>query len=178
MSTCFHIEEGALIFKRRYETVRIEGWGEHGLRVRSTENHTFTQENWALSENVPHTASVWTEDRMTRWNYTQHIAVIENGDIRAVFYFAVEEDPTYGYIDGAWMNDSPYGVIHRIAVGQSGRGAAAECFQFAYERCGNLRIDTHEKNIPMQRCLAKNGFRRCGIIYLEDGDPRIAYQKE
>ena len=83
MSTCFHIEEGALIFKRRYETVRIEGWGEHGLRVRSTENHTFTQENWALSENVPHTASVWTEDRMTRWNYTQHIAVIENGDIRA-----------------------------------------------------------------------------------------------
>ena len=81
MSTCFHIEEGALIFKRRYETVRIEGWGEHGLRVRSTENHTFTKENWALSENVPHTASVWTEDRMTRWNYTQHIAVIENGGV-------------------------------------------------------------------------------------------------
>lgn len=104
--------------------------------------------------------------------------MLENGDIRAVFYFAVEEDPTYGYIDGAWMNDSPYGVIHRIAVGQSGKGAAAECFRFAYERCGNLRIDTHEKNIPMQRCLAKNGFRRCGIIYLEDGDPRIAYQKE
>ena len=43
--------------------------------------------------------------------------------------------------------------------------------------CGNLRIDTHEKNIPMQGCLAKNGFARCGIIYLEDGDPRIAYQK-
>ena len=55
---------------------------------------------------------------------------------------------------------------------------AAECIRFAYERCGNLRIDTHEKNIPMQRCLAKNGFARCGIIYLEDGDPRIAYQKE
>ena len=104
--------------------------------------------------------------------------MLENGDIRAVFYFAVEEDPTYGYIDGAWMNDRPYGVIHRIAVGQSGKGAAAECFQFAYARCGNLRIDTHEKNIPMQRCLVKNGFRRCGIIYLEDGDPRIAYQKE
>ena len=104
--------------------------------------------------------------------------MLENGDICAVFYFAVEEDPTYGYIDGAWINDRPYGVIHRIAVGQSGKGAAAECFRFAYERCGNLRIDTHEKNIPMQRCLAKNGFRRCGIIYLEDGDPRIAYQKE
>ena len=101
-----------------------------------------------------------------------------NGAICAVFYFAVEEDPTYGYIEGAWLNDAPYGVIHRIAVGENGRGTAAECFKFAYECCGNLRIDTHEDNIPMQRCLAKNGFHRCGIIYLEDGDPRIAYQKE
>lgn len=103
---------------------------------------------------------------------------LKNNNIRAVFYFAVEEDPTYGYIEGAWLNDTPYGVIHRIAVGDSGKGVAAECFRFAYDRCRNLRIDTHEKNIPMQRCLMKNGFTRCGIIYLEDGDPRIAYQKE
>lgn len=97
--------------------------------------------------------------------------------IRAVFYFAVEKDPTYGYIEGAWLNDEPYGVIHRIAVGESGKGVAAECFVFAENCCKNLRIDTHEKNTPMQRCLAKNGFHRCGIIYLEDADPRIAYQK-
>lgn len=97
--------------------------------------------------------------------------------IRGVFYFAVEADPTYGYIDGAWLNNAPYGVIHRIAVGESGKGAAAECFDFAAQYCDNVRIDTHEKNIPMQRCLAKNGFSRCGIIYLENGDPRIAYQK-
>lgn len=102
---------------------------------------------------------------------------LKDGNIQAVFYFAVEEDPTYGYIDGAWLNSEPYGVIHRIAVGESGRGVAAECFRFAMERCENLRIDTHEDNIPMQQCLAKNGFTRCGIIYLEDGDPRIAYQK-
>ena len=103
---------------------------------------------------------------------------MRDGKLCAVFYFAVEEDSTYGYIEGAWLNSRPYGVIHRIAVGENGKGVAAECFRFAYERCQNLRIDTHEKNIPMQRCLAKNGFSRCGIIYLEDGDPRIAYQKE
>ena len=101
-----------------------------------------------------------------------------DGDrICAVFYFAVEADPTSGYIEGAWCNDEPYGVIHRIAVDGSGKGVAAECFAFAAQHCDNIRIDTHEKNIPMQRCLAKNGFARCGIIYLEDGDPRIAYQK-
>ena len=101
----------------------------------------------------------------------------KNGEIAAVFYFAVEEDPTYGYIDGAWQNDRPYGVIHRIAVSSSGKGVAAECFDFALNHCDELRIDTHADNIPMQRCLAKNGFSRCGIIYLEDGDSRIAYQK-
>ena len=97
--------------------------------------------------------------------------------IRAVFYFGVEADPTYSYIEGNWLNDAPYGVIHRIAVVESGKGTAAECFAFAAERCGNIRIDTHEKNIPMQHCLAKNGFIRCGTIYLDNGDPRIAYQK-
>ena len=102
---------------------------------------------------------------------------LKDGNICAVFYFAREADPTYGYIEGAWLNDAPYGVIHRIAVGENGKGAAAECFQFACERCENLRIDTHEANMLMQRCLAKNGFQRCGTIYLEDGDPRIAYQK-
>jgi len=102
---------------------------------------------------------------------------LREGNICAVFYFAVEEDPTYGYIDGAWLNDAPYGVIHRIAVGESGKGAAAECFCFACEKCDNLRIDTHTDNIPMQKCLMKNGFQFCGTIYLEDGDPRIAYQK-
>ena len=102
---------------------------------------------------------------------------VENGNICGVFYFALEADPTYAYIDGAWLNDKPYGVLHRIAVGESGKGVAAECFRFAMKHCDNLRIDTHENNIPMQRCLAKNGFRRCGTIYLEDGDPRIAYQK-
>lgn len=102
---------------------------------------------------------------------------LEGDKIKAVFYFAVEADPTYGYIEGAWLNREPYGVIHRIAVGENGRGSAAECFRFAMERCENLRIDTHKENIPMQRCLAKNGFAFCGTIYLEDGDPRIAYQK-
>ena len=102
---------------------------------------------------------------------------IKSDKILAVFYFAVESDPTYAYIDGAWLNDAPYGVIHRIAVGESGKGVASECFQFAEALCDNIRIDTHENNIPMQRCLAKQGFTRCGTIYLEDGDPRIAYQK-
>lgn len=102
----------------------------------------------------------------------------EEGEILGVFYFAVGEDPTYRVIeDGAWLSDEPYGVIHRIAVAARGRGVAAFCFDHCFSICPNLRIDTHRDNLPMQRALEKNGFARCGIIYLENGEERVAYQK-
>ena len=45
------------------------------------------------------------------------------------------------------------------------------------EHCESLRADTHEDNKIMQHLLEKNGFVRCGIIHVEDGTPRVAYQK-
>ena len=102
---------------------------------------------------------------------------VEDDEILAVFYYAEEEDPTYQYIeDGAWLNDKPYAVIHRIAVAARGRGVAAACFAYAVSRFGNVKIDTHACNLPMQHTLEKNGFCRCGTIYVADGSPRIAYQ--
>jgi len=103
---------------------------------------------------------------------------ISMGEIYGVFCFFEGTDPTYQSIeDGAWLNDLSYGVIHRIAVAKHGKGVASFCFAYAFEQCGNVKIDTHHDNIPMQNALAKNGFVRCGIIRLENGEPRIAYQK-
>ena len=104
----------------------------------------------------------------------------EKESILAVFVYFFGEDSTYLKIyNGKWKNDKPYGVIHRIAVSKNahGMGASSYCFNFAYEKCGNLKIDTHKDNIPMQKTLSKNGFEYCGIIYLEDGGERIAFQK-
>jgi hypothetical protein len=44
------------------------------------------------------------------------------------------------------------------------------------ERDSNLRIDTHRDNHIMQHNILKHGFKYCGIIYLESGDERLAYQ--
>ena len=102
----------------------------------------------------------------------------EEGELLGVFCYFEGEDPTYATIfDGAWLNDRPYGVIHRIAVARHRRGVASFCFAYCLARCKNLKIDTHRENLPMQRSLAKNGFSACGTIYLANGDPRIAYQK-
>ncbi|MCM1189294.1 MAG: GNAT family N-acetyltransferase [bacterium] len=97
--------------------------------------------------------------------------------IEAVFYFAVEEEPSYRVIeDGAWLDEAPYGVVHRIASAGTSKGAASFCLGWAYGQAGNIRIDTHENNLPMQNVLKKNGFRYCGRIYLENGEPRLAFQ--
>jgi len=107
------------------------------------------------------------------------LVCVEVDELLAVFFYAEGNDPTYEYIEnGAWLNNEPYAVIHRIAVAARGRGVAAFCFDYALSRCPNLKIDTHENNLPMQRTLEKNGFIRCGTIYVEDGSPRIAYQKQ
>ena len=103
---------------------------------------------------------------------------VDGDEIAAVFMFSLDRDPTYEKIyDGAWLNDEPYGVIHRIAVARHRGGVASFCFAHCFEKCKNLKIDTHKDNVPMQRSLAKNGFTPCGIIHLSNGDPRIAYQK-
>ena len=112
---------------------------------------------------------------------SRQLYVVEDcGELMAVFVYFFGEDRTYKKIyDGAWKNDEPYGVIHRIAVSEKshGKGVSRLCFDFAYEKCGNLKIDTHRDNIPMQRALLKYGFEKCGIIYLENGEERIAYQR-
>lgn len=102
----------------------------------------------------------------------------ENGIIHATFYFREGKDDTYARIyEGAWQNTAPYGVVHRITSDGLLRGTASFCLDWAFRQCGNLKIDTHRNNQIMQRLLEKNGFTYCGIIYLEDGSERLAYQK-
>ncbi|WP_246798191.1 GNAT family N-acetyltransferase [Alkalibacter rhizosphaerae] len=101
------------------------------------------------------------------------------GEVVGVFYFAPEEvDPTYDQlVEGTWREEGPYGVIHRIAVGSREQGVASRCLDWCWERCKNIRIDTHEDNLPMRRFLEKQGFRYCGVVRLENGSLRLGYQK-
>ena len=101
----------------------------------------------------------------------------EDGEIHAAFVLAIGDDPTYQVIEGAWKDDRPYGTLHRIASSGKKRGMVDVIVSWAFEKTGNLRGDTHELNLPMQKAFERNGFERCGIIYVADGTPRIAYHK-
>lgn len=130
------------------------------------ENGNPTQ--WGTS----HPAQCVLEEDIRR----ERLYVVTQDDIICgVFMFTLGDDPTYAYIEGNWHSDSPYGVIHRIAG--SGGGILAAALAHCSEIISHLRIDTHADNKPMQRAIEKAGFSKCGIIYVEDGTPRIAYDR-
>ncbi len=104
--------------------------------------------------------------------------VMEEGDVHGVFTLLSAPDPTYAYIeDGCWLEEHPYGTIHRIASDGELRGVVQAAVDFALQYHRYLRCDTHRDNLPMQKALERAGFVRRGVIYLENGEPREAYQR-
>ena len=104
----------------------------------------------------------------------------------ATAMFSTRTEPTYANIEGQWLTkeNATYGVIHRMAVSEKSRGTGIA--KFIFKHCENLlkqnsirsmRIDTHEDNLGMQTLLKKLGYNFCGVIYLDNNDKRLAYEK-
>ena len=101
---------------------------------------------------------------------------LHEGKIAGVFAFIIGEDPTYQVIEGGyWRSPKTYGTIHRLGSSGIRGGVARACFDWCKSVIGHLRVDTHEDNLFMQKTVEDNGFIRRGIIHLEDGSPRLAY---
>ena len=103
--------------------------------------------------------------------------VFENKGLQATFTLIQGIEPTYTEILGKWLDDSPYTTIHRIASNGEIKGVMYRCLEFAFSKYSNVRIDTHKDNIIMRHIIEKSGFTYCGIIRVEDGSERLAYQK-
>ncbi len=101
--------------------------------------------------------------------------------IAALMVCSMNDETTYEPLK-TWKTEE-YLVIHRFAVSKllQRQGMASMMIEHAKQLAGkngifSLRIDTHEKNVRMRRFLEKNQFEERGIIYLKDGNPRIAYE--
>ena len=103
----------------------------------------------------------------------------EAGRIVGYFAFLPSPEPTYSEIyDGEWLDDvKPYHVVHRIASYPDVHGIFCDIMDFSFSCDTNIRIDTHRDNRIMQHNIQKHGFTYCGIIFLANGDERLAYQK-
>lgn len=117
------------------------------------------------------------------------IHVLEDrGRVVAMITLAQGDDPSYGKIDGAWLDHSPYTALHRVCVSRElkGRGLAGRLLKESEALClargyHSVRVDTHPDNLSMQRALVKNGYTACGALRLiggsEEGDLRLGFQK-
>lgn len=125
--------------------------------------------------------------------------VIKEDILRGESYVATLQDVVVGTVaitfgiehhyddirEGEWLtNDGEYGVIHRIAVDDDykGKGIAGFLIDQAKVigegRIHSLRIDTHERNLPMQRAIMKAGFSYCGKVTIQDGGERLTFEND
>jgi ribosomal protein S18 acetylase RimI-like enzyme len=149
-----------------------------------------------IMEIIAQARSIMRENgNLTQWSDGYPSSAVISNDIASghafvcveteqiVGYFCLmqgkDPDPNYHVIEnGKWLNENPYGVIHRLASGRMVKGIAQTAFDFSFSKISNIRVDTHHDNLPMQNFLQKNAFMYCGIIYVTDGTPRDAFQKQ
>lgn len=103
---------------------------------------------------------------------------------RVIAYGAVifDGEPAYEKLDGKWLSDAPYVMVHRLAVADEAkqRGIAIE-FMHRVEELSrskgikSFRVDTNFDNYYMLKVLAKLGFVYCGEVVYRD--PRQAFEK-
>lgn len=110
---------------------------------------------------------------------------LEEGNIIATAAVSFDGEETYERIyEGDWLSTGNYAVIHRLAVARNhkGKGLSHEVMKqiellCLHYRLPSIKIDTHEDNFPMQHVIKKNGYTHCGVIYVEDGTKRLAFEK-
>ncbi|OXZ35678.1 GNAT family N-acetyltransferase [Finegoldia magna] len=131
------------------------------------------------SENYPN-EDVFLADLKENRLYVAEI----KGKVVGMAVLVLDGDADYKNIDGKWLSDGEYGVIHRIAVNPDykSQNVAKNLLDFFENKLKELnydsiRVDTHKDNKSMLRFIEKNGFQKCGIVYIRKTDERIAFEK-
>jgi GNAT superfamily N-acetyltransferase len=94
-----------------------------------------------------------------------------------------EIEPAYEIIEGEWLSDQKYVVIHRVAISEEciGLGLATKIFKkieriAVFNNIFSIKVDTNFDNIPLLRILDKLKYTYCGEVYFR-GSARKAFQK-
>lgn len=94
-----------------------------------------------------------------------------------------EIEPAYEIIEGKWLSNQEYVVIHRVAVSEVyvGLGIATIIFQEVEKvalskNIFSIKVDTNFDNTPLLKILNKLNYAYCGEVYFR-GSARKAFQK-
>lgn len=109
--------------------------------------------------------------------------VEDDGEILAYAAVIFDKEPAYDEIDGKWLSEGDYLVVHRVAASPlaKGRRIATKLFQLLEQLAINkkvysIKVDTNFDNIAMLKILERLGYTYCGEVYFRGG-ARRAFEK-
>ena len=115
----------------------------------------------------------------------KNYAYVLESENKILGYSAVifDKEPAYEIIEGKWLSDQQYLVIHRVAVSEdfTGLGIATKIFQeiekiAVSNNIFSIKVDTNFDNIPLLKILDKLNYTYCGEVYFR-GSARKAFEK-
>lgn len=92
-------------------------------------------------------------------------------------------EPAYEKIEGKWLTDGAYSVVHRVVIAKEAKGEGfAKVIMKEIEGIAlskgmtSIKVDTNFDNVPMLKILTKLGYTYCGEVYFR-GASRMAFEK-
>ena len=108
---------------------------------------------------------------------------MENDNVVAYSAVLLNDEPAYENIEGKWLSDGDFNVVHRLAVSDevARKGYATEIFRRIEDLSRqngifSVKVDTNFDNAAMLHLLKKLGYTYCGKVYLAGGE-RKAFEK-
>lgn len=108
----------------------------------------------------------------------------ENESILCYAAIIFDKEPAYENIEGKWLSNGDYSVVHRVAVSKlaKGKGIATKLFEnieglSLENNVYSIKVDTNFDNIPMLKILDRLKYTYCGQVYFRGG-ARRAYEKQ
>ena len=161
---------------------KITDTGEAGATGSGADETAATTEE-ATEEATEATEETRKAREMRETQAAKAAAAQAQGNVGAYGAVVFDGEPAYDAIEGAWLTDGDYVVLHRMAVadGEKGRGVATEFMRrVAAMACGrgtgSMRVDTNFDNRYMLRMLGRLGFVYCGKVRYRSGE-RLAFEK-
>lgn len=109
----------------------------------------------------------------------------EAGDIVGYTALIFDGEPAYEALEGKWLTNRPYAVIHRLATTtgpKAIKGLGTRILKAAETVCRrrgvfSIKADTNFDNTGMLRVFEKLGYTYCGEVYFR-GAARKAFEKK
>ncbi len=106
-----------------------------------------------------------------------------NNEIAVYVALTLNDEPAYSTIEGAWLSNGEFVVVHRVAVDEkfAGKGLVKILFDHIEDftrshGIQSVKVDTNFDNTAMLRILETKGYSYCGEVFLAGG-MRKAFEK-